>query len=273
MADKPWSVAFAGTGETSEDNVKALLNDWLPEKLEHITVPERIGRSSKGLKRTREWLAEEVGEKHLSEAPVDGLVDVLLEHRAERADVYLVYVPAEEWDEGSDEAKLVRACILADIPVKDLTAGLDDFEPPEQEAEKPAETPAARRRGTPRSSAPEDGGEAAATAEEAVEAAKETVRNALHGIGIDPPAAPGVTVTLSQATIDALLAAFAALAGDVKAAVQAELPGAKPKTYPFWVNDDGEYRPRVGRGRPKSGEQKADLTVADIDKLGLDVPA
>jgi hypothetical protein len=271
---KPWSVAFAGTGDTSEENVKALLDNWLPQSLEHVTVPDRIRRTHKGLNRVKDWLDEEIGESEISTAEVDQLCKVLDEHREGGCEVYLVYIPAEEWDEDAIESKVARACIVNGIPVKDLTAGLDDFEPPEP----PAEQPAPRQRGKARraaaeevpADAPGDAQEPAeATASEdtpAPQEAAETLQAAQVG---------GVTVNLSAGTIQALLALAGSLAEDIKASVVAGLPdSAKPKvtTYPFWVNEDGEYRPRNVRGRPRAGEQKADLTAAEVEKLGLDLP-
>lgn len=268
--DKPWSVAFAGSGDTSEDNVKELLDDWLPQSLDHVTVPDRIGRRERGLKNVKAWLDGEIGESEISDAEVGQLCKVLDEHREGGCEVYLVYIPAAEWDEDAIESKLVLACIENGIPVKDLTAGLDDFVPPE----KPKEEAAPRRRGRARRAAADD----------APEDAQETAESAASD---DTPAVLGpvdaavgltdgtVTVNLSPRTIQALLALVGALSEDIKTSVVAGLPdSAKPKvkTYPFWVDDDGNYRPRKGRGRPRSGEQPADLTAEEVIKLGLELP-
>lgn len=274
MADQPWSVAFAGSGDTSEENVKALLDDWLPPELQHLTVPNRIGRSQKGLKNVKAWLDAEVGEDALSTAPAEELADVLLGHREEGSEVYLVFVPGE-WDEESAEAKLVRKCIAEQIPVKDLAEGLDDFVPPEPVAPEGENKPAPRRRGKPRDEQPElpvDGQDTLKvwTADPADEKA---VRDAVQGVTA-APADGGVTVNLSAATIQALLALAGALAADIKASVVEGLPAsARPKvtTYPFWVDGDANYRPRKGRGRPKRDEQSVDLTLEEVQQLGLSI--
>lgn len=281
--DKPWSVAFAGTGDTSEANVAALLDDWLPEKLEHLTVPSKIGRAHKGLKNVQKWLVSEVGEDVIETGEIEdrgdehAMASILKGHNDHGADAYLVFIPAEEWEEDSPEARLVRACIAEQIPVKDLSAGLDDFVPPDpetgpepaEEQEKPKRT-----RGKPRNTAP------AAPAEP--DRSNEPVSETLTRLGITKPQEPaqshdtgGVTVNLSPATIQALLALAGALAQDIKASVVDGLPDSvkpKVKLYPFWMDEDGNYRSRSVRGRGKNGETKVDLTAAEVKELGLEVP-
>lgn len=77
----------------------------------------------------------------------------------------------------------------------------------------------------------------------------------------------GIPVMLSQQTVQALLTAVSYLAADVKNSVLGALPeSVRPKevTYPVYVSEDGRYRPRAGRGRPRKGETLADLTDAEL---------
>ena len=81
-----------------------------------------------------------------------------------------------------------------------------------------------------------------------------------------------MSVVLSETTIQAVLQAFALMAADIKASVVAEIPGTKvkPQTYPYYYHaEKGTYRPVEGRGRPRAGEERVDLTAQEIEQYGL----
>ena len=69
MARKPKSVAFIGTGATTEANVTALLDDWLPEEdsdgeidYNPPIIPDKIRRADKGLNKCWDWVHKAFGE-------------------------------------------------------------------------------------------------------------------------------------------------------------------------------------------------------------------
>jgi hypothetical protein len=122
---KDWVVAFAGPGDTTEENVKVLLDRWLPSGVAEVIVPERVPRACKGLKTTVAWLSDEFGEGALTKTK-----DIVAELKEAAADdeveTYLVLLWGDEGDEDSE--KLLSAATDLGIPVKDLTAGLDDVQ-------------------------------------------------------------------------------------------------------------------------------------------------
>jgi hypothetical protein len=295
LADKPWSVAFVGAGESTEENVKHLLDDWMHGNREYNppVIPNKIPRAQTGLKRVWDWLDTEFGSENVDKLDATTIVTGLLGPRDDgKAESFLVYIPA-----GEDDPYLpyVKHALDEGIPVLDLTAGLYPFElaktepeadpDPEPEDEKPAPR---RRRGTPRTpdagrqsadGDPEGYGDPVApnqalesdppwdTDDETTPAVPEPSRSETSQPAT--ASAGGITVNLSQQTLDLLMATFTSLGQDVAAAVAAGLPGApKPKTYPYWVDEDGNYRKR-GQGRPRKGETEANLTAAEIEELGL----
>lgn len=167
MAGRPMSVAFVGTGDTSEANVKANLDDWMSEldaegqdrAYNPPVLPDQIKRAQKGLMRCWDWLSDAFG-KEIERLEPDKILAELIAARDdenEPSDVYLVYVPG-----GDDDVHLpiVKAAIEAGIPVKDITHGLIDFELPEPEEKTPATEPeepktTRRTRGAARTQEPE----------------------------------------------------------------------------------------------------------------------
>lgn len=293
MGQNPWTVAFVGSGDTTEANVKALLDDWMPEKdadgetraYNAPIIPDQVKRTHKGLMRCWDWLSNEFKDEIEKLEPAD-IVSSLVADRDDQDDpseICLVYVPG-----GPDDPFLpvVLEAIAAGIPVKDITKGLSDYQPPEA---KPEETkPRRATRGQPRNAPKDDvppwdeddtrhapGGSAKADAP-APSVAHEKP-SAASTASPEPIPAPGVSVVLSQRTIDHLLATFASLAEDVGVAVHAQvvdgLPDSvKPKqvTHPYWVDPDGNYRVRE-RGRKRAGETAVDLTddeVTELEKAG-----
>jgi hypothetical protein len=248
-------IAFAGNGDSSEANTRKLLDD-LPEELADIYVPERILRAQKGLKNVVSWLDEEVGIEGYKSVPRSEIIDRLSE--AKGAEPILIFLPADPLDE-TDE-KMILAAYDEGITVKNLAEGMDDLildEPrdePEPPPEEPAEEPEPRRRGKSRGSArsvQEEPDEAQAeVATEAASPAYDADRRhetARENLG-----------TMGDVVYDLIVARLVS-----EGYVRKPRPG-KPKLYPCWVDPDGNYRPRLGKGRGRKGEVTADLSEEDM---------
>lgn len=267
MANRPMSVAFVGTGDTTEANVKANLDDWMSEQdadgkdraYNPPIIPDQIKRAHKGLMRCWDWLTDAFG-KEIERMEPDQILDELIAARDDESapsDVYLVFVPGEEDD---PYLPLVKAAIEAGIPVKNICLGLIDFELPEDEDAKaetePEEPKTTRRtRGKSRTAEPEaaepstpvnadtvayddppwdTSGDAEKPADAPGSADVQTPAPAPEkpatAIVAPPSAAPadGVAVVLSQATIGHLMAALASLAQDIGVAVHAQVVAELP---------------------------------------------
>lgn len=298
------AVNSSSTYRATDENVKALLDDWLPEEnvdgdvLEYNPpiIPEKIRRSDKGLNKVWDWLHKTFGDD-VERLPSDEMLAELIRQREEDdAAVYLVFIPGED----DDHLPVVKAAIEADIPVLDLTQGLADYEPP-QDAEPPAEKPAIRRtRGKPRGETkdtrfdetverhtkPADDDPPWDTGDEAESASKapkdEPTRSSTEGA--ESPAAAATAspsantaTTLREPAIQALGVALHNFVAEMLESLIADyglqLGGGgkgKPKVYPYYYNEEeGTYRPVSGRGRPKTGEKRVELTSLEIEEFGL----
>ena len=145
MTDKDWVVAFAGPGDTTEENVKTLLDHWLPSGVAEVIIPERVPRACKGLKTTVAWLSDEFGDGALTKTK-----DIVAELKEAVADddveTYLVLLWGDEGD--PDSEALLSAATDLGIPVKDLTAGLDDVQFDDTPPADPEPEPPKRERKT-----------------------------------------------------------------------------------------------------------------------------
>lgn len=299
MAGKPMSVAFVGTGEVTEANVKGLLDDWLSEKdskgndreYNPPIIPTGIKRTHKGLARCRDWLEAEFGDD-VETLPVEDIVTELLAQRNDEDDpasIYLVYIPGED----DPHLAVVEEAIKQGIPVKDMTAGLDDFEATERERVEEEKSAGRRTRGRARAeSQPElpkadpddppwntddEAAESAskASAEPDVQSPTEGADSPAAASTASPSAVPagGMAVVLSQATIELMLQFHASMAADIRASIVADIPAAKPpkpQTIAAYYNDaEDSYRRVEGRGRPRAGETRVELTEEQAKQLGL----
>jgi hypothetical protein len=278
MPQKPKTVAFVGTGDTKEDNVKALLDDFMPEldadgqelPYNPPIVPDKIRRADKGLAHCADWASDAFG-KDVDRLPLDKISQALVDARDDEddpADVYLVYVPGDADDPHRDE---VADALANGIPVLDITQGLHEYELPkvaksESEPEKPRTRGRARGAEKP-SEAP---------AEPDVQTPAEGAEKPAASTTASPEAnsAGGMAVMLSKQTIEAILHAFSLMANDIKDSVVDELPAnARPKARmiaAYYNEGEGSYRLVEGRGRPKTGEARVELTVEEAIEAGLD---
>lgn len=283
MANKPIGVAFVGAGDTSVANVKGLLDDWLREKdtdgedliYTPPIVPDQVKRAYRGLMRCWDWLAAEFQEvQQVAPDAIIAELKALRDDVSEPADVFLVFIP------GDDDPFLdvVREAIKAGIPVRDITAGLVDFNLDEEEPPASEPRAAPRARGRARTTINPDSLTHEIAAETPAPSTPELAGTA-ESLTAGSPTAAGVSIVLSQRTIAHLLATFASLADDVGDAMHARAtpeltepatPAAaqEQQLVACWKNEKGEHR-RAGRGRGKSGETRVSLTEEEAAKLGI----
>ncbi|MFD9947233.1 hypothetical protein ACFWYW_24105 [Nonomuraea sp. NPDC059023] len=163
---KPLVFAVAGAGESSTDNTWDLLTDWLeddPEREVALYLPADLALTSKAVVDVAEWAeASEVSYTALA-APkpgrrgklvlascarseetmhvADDLIQTLADAQRDGKEAVLVLAWGES-DEAPDEdtGTLFDQAVAAGIPVKDLTAGLDDLaytdDPPVEDSEE-----------------------------------------------------------------------------------------------------------------------------------------
>jgi hypothetical protein len=244
--DPTIAIAFFGPGDSAPSNTEKLLDDFLntfpPETDFQFYLPDKILRAQKGLKGVAAWLEDQFGEEAYGTVPKADLVKSLTGD-----DGFVIYLPADELD-STDEPIIVEAQEES-VPVKRLDEGLDTYilAEPEKPADEPAGKKRGRSRGTSRSVADEAPDEAQATAEVNV-AAQAALRT--------------LVVPSDTAVLDSL---YSYIASRLAADGIVSLP--KPTIYPAWCDDDGNYRPRVGRGRGRKGEKPVDLTLAEVEEI------
>jgi hypothetical protein len=236
------SVAFAGGGDSSEANTKKLLDPWFDDDVENIFLPDRIVRGQNGLKNVVDWVENTFGgdgEGYIT-APKKELVNRLITDQEAGHNPVLIFLPKDELD--SVEEGLLTAAQEAGIRILDLTEGLDEIVVKDPEPE-PDEKPARGRgksRGTSRSAAAEEPDEAQVEAETSAPATG--------------AALIGVSLVLYEAIRDQLVA-------------DGYLKAAKPRIFAAWCNEDGDYRPVVGKGRGRKGESRVELGEEEVRKI------
>lgn len=178
MSSTPITIAFAGSGESSLENITELMDDLLhdPDQDIRLIFPASKEHSNPNLNKVVEW-ADTAGfdfsvvsspeardgkvraAKKSIELSIDGLesdevntdlVYSLLEDKKEDREAVLILLYGEDAP-GEVIEDLLEAALDAGIKVQDLTAGLDDIkfadDEPEPAAEpEPEETPAPRGR-------------------------------------------------------------------------------------------------------------------------------
>lgn len=253
--DKKLAVAFAGPGDSSDANTSKLLNDALPEELENIYLPDRIVRAQKGLKSVVRWLEEEIGPegKGYTTISKSAMVQNLVKDAVDtEVDTWLIYLPPDG-DLTSEDEELITEALENGVVVKNLSEGLDDIllEEPEPVAEEHTPRTRGKSRGTARS-VPEDDPELALGKDQDEAEATEEVARAIT-IGDPSPLYTAMT-TLYEAFRDQLVR-------------EGYVTAPKPEIYPAWCDEDGNYRPRAGRGRGRKGEKMVDLTIEEVRKI------
>jgi hypothetical protein len=291
------TTAYAGSGDITEENAAAILDQLLPDKLGLVLIPKLPKRvpsgspAQPGLRTAIKWLEKEVGES--GTIPVDDLLESLLARSEYVEDgetlhddlaLVMVFDPDSEAD-----VELANAAHDAGIRVVNLAAAGDDLVFEDEVPAEP-EVPAAEE---PPWEAPEP---PATTPAEAVAqyAVTEAVKNATAaGVAAaaqhSAPLALTITVPLGQDFIDALAhAVVKAMGVGAQAAVAAaEAPatesnvthiGAKPvpteedpagqppNTVVYYYNTEaGNYRP--ARGKARASEQRVFLTPEQVQEV------
>lgn len=282
-----WTIALAGDADADERNIHKLLDDFLPTDSEVTAwLPEKLGRSQKGLRKTLAWLEEQEIIPQRWEAGQDP-VDHLVAAREADNDVYLVLL----WgDEGDDRAReLFEKAHAAGIPVKDLSGALDDLRYEEDEAppaqlQAEPEKPARRRRGPGSTSTAAEPAEASTEPDEAqalippqmttpVQAVvtgltdEEADRQAELAISFKEGMAAASLESVIRRIIRKLLSEELEtyLNAPAETAVATVKPGEPTSDY--LMSADGHYRVKTTRTRTKKDETEVKLTTAEADQL------
>lgn len=279
------TYAVAGTGEVDEGNAARLLDDLLPQKLGAVYRPARVPRSNKALSFVISWLESDdvLGPK--GTVPSDDLTAALIARRTDGDDVTLIVLwPAEPSEE---DLKLVRDAFDAEIPVKNLSAALDDLLqddvfPPSGEGEATGDAP---------------------SAESIADAVTEKVRASLGGdfgaqlatllerfvrdVVVDELALRFIVVTApaSVAPKEAVDKVAARLSGKGNDAADTDVPpfegpytpvaatfkseaviggGDAEERVAYYMDEDGKYR--RAKSRPRRGETRVMLTLEEVDQ-------
>lgn len=300
MSDTLFTTAYAGSGDQSDENVAALLDQLLPKNLGMIYIPKLPKRvpagqpGQPGLRKAVNWLVKEVGES--GTIPVDDLIKALLDRRENEGDeiaLVMVFDPDSEAD-----VELANAAHDQGIRVINLAGAGDDlvFEEeaePEPEAEE---------------TAPFDTAEPDAEDEAALESVRERIEKATAaGVAAAQSAGPlpapnqqtysGIMVNIQLSLpvegveqiaailAPAIVAAMGAQAAVAVAEIQAgereatvthigttgvpteeDPAGQPPGTVVYYYDrDKGTYRP--ARGKRRDTEQRVFLTSDQVKEV------
>lgn len=302
----PLTTAYAGHGNTTEANVKAMLDQFLPPALGLVFIPERVPRMQAGLKTTITWLEGEVGKN--GTIPVPDLVEALLNRNDPKVieedkdregpdDLALVML----FDgENEEDVALAKRAFEAGIRVVDLAAAGDDlllddaditFEEVPAEEEPPFEPDEPRAPTLDETLAKADEHPVTTAISNATEAAMAAVAQhqaPLPGsVTIDirvtlPPEgvrdiaaifAPAIVAAMgaqAQATVKAVAAPADEPGGATVSHIKGGAAGEQPAgTKPYYYDSEkGTYRP--ARGMARKSEQKVFLTDADQAQIKTD---
>jgi hypothetical protein len=300
-SDPQWVIAFAGSGDSTLDNTRDALNNWITDDTDVKTfiVPAKISkRSQKGLANVVSYLTEDW--EDFDTAPEGDIIDLLTDARTNGREPYLVVIVGDGVEADDVTADLIERALEEEIPVKDLAAGLDDYDPPEPEITEPVapapEEPAAattrrkrttttppadetaetvsatrpKRRGTPRAAEPEAPAkdEPLPWEPDAVTDAGKIVDEVLE---VKAPVPASSTDDVRRMIREEVRSALAdVLTGGLNMLGVQIVPVDAPKTA-YIKSEDGTLRKR-GRGKPGTGQEVVFLTdqeVAAKEEKGL----
>lgn len=292
-----FTTGYAGHGETTTENIKAVLDQLLPPALGLVYIPTGLPRrvpagqpAQQGLRDTIKWLVSEVGET--GTIPVDDVIKALLERNASTGDdvvLVMLFDPESEAD-----VELAKLALSQGIRVVDLCQAGDDLlfeedtpEPPAAEQEVPVddsdppfETGSVAREVDAAYQPTEQDRARAASAEQmaqdvaaggiTVNVSFQIAGNDLNAIADAIVAAMGrqAQASLGQAVFDAPAAppAAAAHAGEAASSAPAASPVKAPGSKAFYYNArEDRYRP--ARGIATDGETKVYLTPEQVKEM------
>ena len=287
---------FAGSGASTKANTEELLDSHLPADVTDVVLQTKIDSDNKGLKTVEAFLLKEF---------TDGITrcDDMLDHIAsldiqKGEEVYLVLL----WNDDDESRELVVAANAAGIVTKDLTDGLDvilweEDKPPEPE-ETP-EPPARPKRRSRAARAADNADREAASVpaprrgkdtQETVEAVTEAL-SPVDGYAEKEIWTEAELITLIDAQIAKALLALAVAFDTVRKEGGVEntpdppvdpTPGQHGRSrrtgaeeteekFTFIMNDEGDQVLRKrGRGKPRSNQVVAELTLAEAREKGYD---
>lgn len=282
-----FTTAYAGHGDTDEANIKAVLDNLLPEALGLVYIPRLPRRSpagqaaQPGLRKTVTWLVSEVGED--GTIPVDDPIEALEQRHSTVGDtvvLVMVYDPDNEAD-----VELAKAAHEKGIRVVDLCQAGDDilFEQPDDDPPfstddlDPVDVPADAPTGT-------------TVTDEPAGPLQMVSNDARARAGQAIPPSGGITVTFAvqlgpdqvAQIADAIVAAMgrqavsqistdgtaAAHPGQAATTAPAESAPAKSGKAFYYDSDKGTYRP--ARGMARQTETKVTLTADEEAKARAD---
>lgn len=290
------TTAYAGSADSTPENIAAMLDVFLPDNLGMVYIPARVPRFQAGLKKVLSWLQGEVGEA--GTIPADDLIEAMLQRndpaviKADEArtgpdDLVLVMLFDPERE---DDVTLAQRAIEAGIRVVDLAAAGDDlalddavitFQEEEDAAQEAAGEAPPFEGGHPigeplptpgqQVQRAQDAGLAAAAAHQVPAAGPGVILNIQLNI------APEHVATLAAAIVQAMgISAVSTMeATEVQAgtglATVTPIHGvageeAPPNTKAYYYDSaKGTYRP--ARGKTRENETKVHLTVAEIKEI------
>lgn len=278
-ADESWpppppddsTIIFAGAADIDDDNMRQLLEGWLPERLElqPPVIQKTIPRGAKGLKKVLAWLTEQFPGDDDLDRPDD--LPAYLTGLRSTDSTYLAVL----WGDGGDEKTeaLVDAASRHGITVLDLTDGLDELKladntPAPSEPETPARRRSGRRSTPATATAP-----AAAQDEDTTPPFDVTTPDTAPSDGLSPDA------RMLAGMLAAGIRAFADVLDQIaqgQPVPHASRPAKPPATRtwlkkPVKAGEEAEYHLK-GRGRPRTSMkdwEEVQLTAEQERELGL----
>lgn len=234
-----WNVGFIGTGNAEPENVKDLLEAFLPDQYDYnYVIPDSIPRASKGLKHV--WNLLDTWQEPYTKVPAHDIVDTLLAYDNSET-TYLIAL----WDNDNPDdqtAEIIENAIASNVQVKNLCDALDDMV---IEEEGEPETP--KQRGKPRDNGPtmEIAGPATivseTTAGDLLKAIKAFIREEVSNMGL----------SIGHNTF------------------QSDLPEQDAKIKAWYSEKEDTYvRAEEGRKAPR-GKKTVEITKAEADQLGI----
>lgn len=298
------AIAFAGHGESSPKNTKALLDSQLlkdASDVQEFLIPKGIkARTQPGLASVvsylaEEWGGDEEGEDPYTEHDPEDLVTELALTKADRR-VLVVILGDDKPDEAT--ARMIDHARDERIEVLDLAAGLDEYTvtkdaPAEDAADEPEsepEQPKRRRRGRARGGEeepseavseprktrgrPRTKAESDARAEKTLDdlqKVQDEAKQAEDKPPFDPPY-KGQSGTLSLpdgVTADQVKGLLVVALEGALAALRGELR-PQEETFAYIVDDEGTILKRRGRGKPSAGQRVEFLTKSEAAARGFE---
>ena len=305
MSETPdTTYLFAGSGASTKANTEELLDSHLPADVTDVVLQTKIDSDNKGLKTVEAFLLKEFTD---GITRCDDMLDHIASLDIQKGEeVYLVLL----WNDDDESRELVVAANAAGIVTKDLTDGLDVILWEEDKPPEPEETPEPPARPKRRSRAaraadnadreaasvpaPRRGKDTQETVEAVTEALSPVDGYAEKEIWTEAELITLIDAQIAKALLN-IAVAFDTVRQDKPDGVDwsklpkaVEEPAADPTSgqhgrsrrtgaeeteekFTFIMNDEGDQVLRKrGRGKPRSNQVVAELTLAEAREKGYD---